>query len=276
MQEAESLGVHVLPIGLSVGSSHFLHYPDCRELPARDFYAALRAGMDVSTSATGLAFWLDAMEEPLRAGRDAIVLPLAGSLTGGYNNACMAANELMESYPERKIFVIDTVCASLGLGILVRKASEWRRSGMSAAETAAHLEAAKYHIVHLFTVDSLDHLRRGGRISAASAIIGSVLSVKPILNFDKTGKIGVISKCRGRKNSIREMAGYIAECALPETAPEIGITHADCEKDAMMLSDEVKKLVPEASVTVNCMAPVLAAHAGPGGLALFFVGTRPK
>lgn len=274
--EAEELGVRVLPIGLSVAGKSFLHYPDCRELPSSEFYSALRAGLDVSTAATGLAFWLDEMELSLAAGRDIIVLPLAGSLTGGYNNACMAANELRESFPERKIFVIDTVCASLGLGLLVRKAAVWRAEGMGVSETAAHLETAKSHIVHLFTVDSLDHLRRGGRISAASAIIGSVLAVKPILNFDKAGKISVIEKCRGRKNSVRAMASYITEHALPEPSPEVGITHADCEKDALLLADEVKTLLPDAKISINLMAPVLAAHAGPGGLALFFVGTRPK
>lgn len=269
-------GITVLPIGLSVGESSFMHYPDFRELGEKEFFSALRAGLNVSTSATGLGLWLDAMRAPLSEGRDAIVLPLAGSLSGGYNAACIAAGELMEEFPGRKIHVIDTVCASLGLGILIKMAASWRDDGMSVDETAANVNAAKGHIVHLFTVDNLEHLRRGGRISRASALVGSVLSVKPLLNFDVNGKISVISKVRGRKNSIRELAGFVPKQLLPSSGLEIGISHADCPEDAELLRRCVQESIGDAPITVKCMSPVLAAHSGPGGLALFFVGKRPK
>jgi DegV family protein with EDD domain len=275
-EQARALDITILPIGLTVGESSFMHYPDFRELSSREFYSALRAGLDVSTSATGLGVWLDAMSASVEAGRDVIVLPLAGSLTGGYNAACIAAQELREEHPERSIHVIDTICASLGLGLLIKMACRWRTEGMTADEAAANINAAKTHIVHLFTVDSLDHLRRGGRISRASALIGSMLAVKPILNFDVSGKISVIGKVRGRKNSIRELAALAPKQALTGAGFETAISHADCPEDAQLLADSVRRELGEVPVSICTMSPVLAAHAGPGGLALFFVGTRPK
>ncbi len=275
-EQAEQQDINILPVGVNVGSSSFRHYADWRELSRRDFYAALRSGLKVGTSATAPSYWLEAMETSLKGGRDVLAVPLSSTLTCGYNNACIAAQELREEYPERKIIVLDSLCASLGTGILLKQLATWRVEGMSAQDAAAHAESAKMRIVHMFTVDRLDHLRRGGRISAAAAIIGSVLSVKPILNFDREGKISVISKARGRKNVIRELAGYVEKQSRGEGKREIYITHADCEQDAQLLAGAVRSVYADAEITVNCMAPVLAAHAGPGGLALFFAGKRPK
>lgn len=274
-EQALQYDIQILPLGVNVGSSSFMHYADCRELSMKDFYAALRAGMAVSTSATAPAFWLDAMEASLRQGRDVIVLPLSSTLTSGYSNACIAASTLREDYPERKIFVIDSPCASMGLGILLKKASAWRSKGMSAEETAAHAEAAKTHIVHLFTVDSLDHLRRGGRISAATAIIGSVLSVKPILSLGRGGKISVISKARGRKNAIKELVELLVKQSSGEFDRDLSIAHADCPEDAHRLAEAVRSACGDVSISMNCAAPVLGAHVGPGGLGLFFIGKHP-
>lgn len=276
VEQAREQDINILPVGVSVGSSSFMHYADWRELSRRDFYSALRSGLKVSTSATAPAYWLDAMEASLKKGRDVLAAPLSSTLTGGYNNACIAAGELREEYPEREIIVLDSLCASLGTGILLNQLSTWRVEGMSAQEAAAHAESAKKRIVHIFTVDNLDHLRRGGRISAAAAIIGSVLAVKPILNFDLEGKISVISKARGRKNAIRELAGYVEKYSRAEGKKEIYISHADCAEDAGLLAGALRSLYPDAELTVNCMAPCLAAHSGPGGLALFFTGKRPK
>lgn len=276
VEQAEQQDVSILPVGVNVGSSSFMHYADWRELSSRDFYAALRSGLKVGTSATPPACWLDAMEASLKKDRDVVAVPLAATLTAGYNNACIAAAELREDYPDRKIIVIDSVCASLGTVILLKQLATWRVEGMSAQEAAAHAESSKMRIVHMFTVDSLDHLRRGGRISAASAIMGSVLSVKPVLNFDTEGKISVISKARGRKNAIREVASYAEKHALGEGKKELYISHADCIGDAELLAEAVRAIYPDAEITVNLMAPALAAHAGPGGLALFFAGKRPK
>lgn len=276
VEQAEQQDVTILPVGVNVGSSSFMHYADWRELSRRDFYAALRSGLKVGTSATAPAYWLDAMEASLKNGRDVIAVPLASTLTAGYNNACIAAAELREDYPERKIIVLDSLCASLGLAILLKQLSTWRVEGMSVQEAALHAESSKMRIVHLFTVDSLDHLRRGGRISATSAIIGSVLAVKPILNFDTEGKISVISKARGRKNAIREVASYAEKQSRGEGRREFYISHADCHEDAERLADAVRAVCPGAEISVNCMAPALSAHCGPGGVALFFAGKRPK
>lgn len=276
IEQARQQDINILPVGVSVGNSSFMHYADWRELSRRDFYSALRSGLNVSTSATAPSYWLDAMEASLKKDRDVLAVPLSSTLTGGYNNACIAAGELREEYPDRKIIVLDSLCASLGTGILLNRLSAWRADGMSAQEAAAHAESAKKRIVHMFTVDNLDHLRRGGRISAAAAIIGSVLAVKPILNFDREGKISVIAKARGRKNAIRELAGYVEKQSGPDGKKEIYISHADCPEDAGLLAGAVLAAYPDAKLTVNCMAPSLAAHAGPGGLALFFNGKRPR
>lgn len=276
VEQAAQQDINILPVGVNVGSSSFMHYADWRELSRRDFYAALRSGLKVGTSATPPSCWLEAMEASLKSGRDVIAVPLSSTLTGGYNNACIAAAELREEYPDRKMIVLDSLCASLGTGILLKQLSTWRVEGMSAQEAAAHAESSKMRIVHMFTVDSLDHLRRGGRISAAAAMIGSVLAVKPVLNFDKEGRISVISKARGRKNAIREVAGYVERQSRGEGKKEIYISHADCVEDAERLAAAVRETHPDAEITINCMAPALAAHSGPGGLAAFFVGKRPK
>ena len=275
-EEALELDIKILPIGVSVGRESFLHYPDFRELPARDFYAALRAGMDVSTAATGLGIWMDAVEESFAAGRDVIILPMSATLTGGFASACIAAQEMREKYPEREAHCVDSLAASLGLAILLRLASQWRDEGMTAQECAAHLESAKTRVVHLFTVDILDHLRRGGRISKAAAVVGSVLAVKPVLSLDKAGKISVIAKARGRKNAIRELAEYVTRQSPGVSGRMIGISHADCPEDAQALARAVFERCGERPIDVSCMAPALSAHCGPGGLALFFLGTRPK
>jgi len=275
-EQAERQDINILPVGVNVGRSSFMHYADWRELSRRDFYAALRSGMEVSTSATAPSYWLEEMERSLKNGRDVVAVPLSSTLTGGYSNACIAAQELRDSYPERQIIVLDSLCASLGTGILLKQLSTWRVEGMSAQEAAAHAGRAKMHIVHMFTVDSLDHLRRGGRISAAAAIIGSALAVKPILNFDCAGKISVISKTRGRKNAIRALVLSAAKQTRGEAGREFYISHADCPQDAKLLAEAVKEVYADAEITINCMAPALAAHSGPGGLAIFFTGRRPK
>ena len=275
-EEAAELEVRVLPIGVNVGRESFMHYPDFRELSARDFYAALRAGMDVSTCATGLGIWLEAIEESFSAGRDVIILPMSGTLTGGFANACIAAQEMREKYPEREACCVDSLAASLGLAILLRLAARWREEGMTVQECAAHIESAKTRVVHLFPVDSLDPLRRGGRISKAAAVVGSVLAVKPVLSLDRAGKISVIAKARGRKNAIRELASYVERQSPGVSERMIGISHADCPEDAQTLARAVFDSCGEKPVSIACMAPVLSAHCGPGGLALFFIGTRPK
>ena len=264
--------VCALPLGVTVKGKSFMHYPDERELSMKEFYAALRAGLDVQSSATPPSFFSEAMEKSLKAGRDVLVIVISSKLSCGYQNAEIAAEDLRETYPERKIVVVDSLCASCGLALLVKMTVDWRAEGRDILDTAAHAEAAKGHVCQVFTVDSLKHLRRGGRISAAAAIAGSVLSVKPVMNVDPSGKLVPLGTVRGRKKSIAELAARMKKLAIDPEDQHIFISQADCEEDAELLAGIIRETIGVREITINQIGPVVATHGGCGSLALFFVG----
>lgn len=270
-QETEH-GLIILPTGVTVKGASFMHYPDCRELPMSDFYAAIRAGIETQTFATPPDAFTRAIEPSLIAGRDALVLAVSSQLSSIYQNANIAAQELLERYPERRVIVIDSLCASTGLGLFAIMASHYRGEGMSLEETVAHLQAARAHVCQVFTVDSLRHLRRGGRISAAVAIVGTALSMKPVMNMDAGGNLVATGTARGRKKAIAALAEKMKRLALEPEEQDVFISQADCEADAELLRDMIIEQVGVKSVTINQIGPSVATHGGCGSLALFFIG----
>ena len=235
-------------------------------------YDAWRAGEAATTSAVNPQQWAEGIEPVLADGRDALVLTFSSGLSTTYQSAAIAAQELQEKYPQRKIRVVDGLCASLGQGLLVWYACKKRDAGMSVDELADWCENNKFHLCHWFTVDDLMYLKRGGRVSAATALVGTMLQIKPVLHVDDEGHLINVSKVRGRKASIEALAKKMGETALPGENDTVFICHGDCIEDARYLEKLVKEKFGVKEVFIGYTGAVIGSHSGPGTLALFFLG----
>ena len=240
----------------------------------RTLYAGLRAGEVASTSAVNPDTWQDVMEPVLAEGSDVLVLAFSSGLSTTYQSAVIAAQELAEKYPQRRIRVVDTRCASLGEGLLVWYACQKRDGGMTLDELADWAETAKFNLCHWFTVDDLMYLKRGGRVSAATAIVGTMLGIKPVLHMDDEGHLINISKVRGRKASIEALAEKMGQLGLPGENKKVFICHGDCLEDAKRLEAILKEKYGVEEAFIGYTGAVIGSHSGPGTLALFFLGEK--
>jgi len=238
------------------------------------FYDGLRAGEVATTSAINPSGWEEKIEPILSADQDALVIAFSSGLSTTYQSAVIAAEELQAKYPERTIKVVDSLCASLGQGLLVWYACRKRDEGMSLNELANWLEENKLHLCHWFTVDDLMYLKRGGRVSAATALLGTMLQIKPVLHVDNDGHLINISKVRGRKASIEALAKKLGELGLDGENSTVFISHGDCIDDARLLETMVKERYGVKEVIIGHVGAVIGSHSGPGTLALFFLGTK--
>ncbi|MBQ3258865.1 MAG: DegV family protein [Oscillospiraceae bacterium] len=241
------------------------------ELPAPVFYQFMRDGKTAQTSAINPDSFSHAFERELKKGRDILYLGFSSALSTTCNSARIAAEELTEQYPDRKILVVDTLGASAGQGLLVYLTVQHKRAGASIEEAARFAEENKQRVCQWFTTDTLTYLKRGGRVSSTSAVFGNMLDIRPLMHVDKEGKLTNTAKLRGRKATIRALADKAIQSA--EEGCPIFISHADCEEDAIALAHMIRDargLKPE---IITDVGPVIGAHAGPGTLALFFVGT---
>lgn len=238
-----------------------------------DFYNYLRDGGSAKTAAINTASFLDAFRAELEKGNDVLYLGFSSGLSTTYNCGVMAAEELREEFPERKIYTVDTLCASLGQGLLVYLCAEKRKEGLSAEEVYEYAEATKNNIVHRFTVNDLYFLKRGGRVSATTAVVGSLLNIKPLMHVDYDGHLIVVGKVRGRRAAIEAMVEKLGETA-EEISPDmpVFICHGDCIEDAELMASLVKEKYGVKEVYIDYTGPFIGAHSGPGTLALFFVG----
>ena len=258
-------------IGLSVnyqGKTHNTY----TERWLKKMYDGLRNGESATTSAANPQEWASVIEPVLAAGEDALVLAFSSGLSTTYQSAVIAAEELAEKYPDRKIRVVDTLGASMGQGLLVWYACKKKADGMSMDEVADWCEDHKQNICHWFTVDDLMYLKRGGRVSAATALVGTMLQIKPVLHVDSEGHLTSVSKARGRKAAIDALAKKVAELALPGENDTMFISHGDCIEDANYLADILKSKHGVKEVVISYVGAVIGSHAGPGTLALFFMG----
>lgn len=242
------------------------------DMPAVAFYNRMRHGECVRTAAANIADFTTAFEPVLRDGSDVLYLAFSSGLSTTFHSAGIAASELREKYPERHIYIVDTLCASAGLGMMVYMASQNREHGMSAEENARYVEEKRLSLCHWFTVDDLAYLKRGGRVSAAAAVAGSVLGIKPILHMDNEGHLILMHKIRGRKQAIRSMAEKYMELAKDPAAGPVFISHGDCPSDAVRLDDHLFEMAGIRASVITDIGPVIGAHSGPGTLALFFSG----
>ena len=238
----------------------------------KEMFGGLRQGESASTAAANPQDWQDAIEPALKAGEDVLVLAFSSGLSTTYQSAVIAANELLETYPHRQIRVVDTLCASLGQGLLVHYACQKRDEGLSLEELADWCESHKQNLCHWFTVDDLMYLKRGGRVSAATALVGTMLQIKPVLHVDSEGHLISVAKARGRKASIEALAKKMEELALPGENDTVFICHGDCMEDAQYLEKLVKERYGVKNVLIYYVGAVIGSHSGPGTLALFFMG----
>ena len=235
----------------------------------KEVYDALRAGEAASTSAANPDHWASYMEPVLAAGEDVLVMAFSSGLSTTYQSAVIAATDLEEKYPDRKIKVVDTLCASLGEGLLVYYASQKRDEGMDLDTLAKWVEDNKLNLCHWFTVDDLMYLKRGGRISAATALVGTVLQIKPVLHVDDEGHLINVTKARGRKAAIEMLAKKMGETAIPGANDLVYICHGDCIADAEYLAKLVKEKFGVKEVFIGYTGAIIGSHSGPGTLALF-------
>lgn len=208
----------------------------------------------------------------LQSGEDVLVIAFSSGLSGTCQNIKLAAEDYKEMFPDRKIIVVDSLCASMGQGMLVYYVSKLKAEGKTIEEAAEWAENNKLSIAHIFTIDDLFFLKRGGRLSGTSAVVGSLLGIKPLLHMADDGKLYVTGKARGRKATLEHLANSLSEKGIDVSNQEIFIVHGDCVEDAETLGAMIKERYNVKGITYNILDPVIAAHAGPGTLAVFFIG----
>lgn len=265
------LGLTFVPLTVEFRGNTF---DDKNDDSLKDMYQGLRAGEVAKTSAVNPSRWSQAMEKALAAGKDVLVLAFSSGLSTTYQSAVIAAEELKDAYPDRKIQVIDTLCASMGQGLLVWYACKKRDEGLSLDEVAQWVLDNRLHLCHWFTVDDLMYLKRGGRISAATALVGTMLQIKPLLHVDDEGHLINMTKTRGRKAAIDAMVKKAQELGAGYDNSTMFISHGDCLSDAEYLSRQLKEKCGVKDVVISYVGAVIGSHSGPGTLALFFLGSH--
>ncbi|WP_418715279.1 DegV family protein [Blautia hydrogenotrophica] len=250
------------------------HYSHENFLPVKEFYDRMRKGSMPTTAQVNPEDARALIEPYLKAEKDVLHIAFSSGLSGSYNSARIAGEELQEEYPDRRIVVIDSLAASLGQGLLVYLAQKKKEEGKTMDEVAQWVMEHRLNMVHTFTVDDLNHLYRGGRVSKTTAVVGGVLNIKPVLHVDDEGKLIPVGKVRGRKKSLLALVDMMEEKLgnYKNSCDTIFISHGDCEQDAQFVVDKIKEKYPIKTVLMNHVGATIGAHSGPGTVALFFVG----
>lgn len=242
------------------------------DLTSQEFYDRMRQGVSPKTAAINADTFMRAFEPMLQGGKDILYVGLSSGLSTTVNSAHMAVQELKEQYPERKILIVDTLGASAAGGLMTYLAVAKKKEGMSLEENAAYIESLTPHHCIWFTVDDLEYLKRGGRVSPLVAFAGGVLGIKPVLRIDDEGHLVKVTTARGRKKAIEMLADQYAELSYAEKNTPIFISHAECEEDARRLAELLKERHGVEVTLITEIGPVIGSHAGPGTLAIFFLG----
>ena len=268
------LELTVLPLSFIMDGKTYRNWPDNREMSPGEFYNKQREGLMATTNAVNVGEASDAMEAVLKQDKDVLVLGFSSGLSTTYNSFKIAADELAEKYPSRRIYTVDTLCASLGQGMFVYQAAKMRQEGKSIEEVRDWAEANKLRQCHWFTVNDLFFLKKGGRVSAATAVVGTMLQIKPVMHVDNEGHLIKADTARGRKASLKALVDKVGELAENPASQVMFISHSDCLADAQYVADEIKKRFGAREIIINSIGPVIGAHTGPGCVALFFTGNH--
>jgi len=273
-QSASGIGVTLLPMQVTLGEQSFTHFADEREMPIKEFFERMSKGETASTAQITAATFMDEFEKVVLAGADVLYLSLSSGLSNTALSAKQAADAIMEKHADCKAYAIDTLGASMGEGLLVYLAAMKKKEGATIDEVRDYIEEIKFKLCHWFTVDSLAHLRRGGRLSPGAAIVGTMLGIKPILHVDDDGRLIPMEKVRGRKAAITALFDHYKESVADPDGQTVFICHADCLEEATTLADMIKAKYAVGQVVLNIMGPVIGSHVGQGTIALFFLGGK--
>ena len=271
---ADKLDLQVLPLHFTIGGQTYANYLDGREIGFHDFFERIRQGEEASTSAVNPESFREAMEKTLQAGLDILFIGFSSGLSTTYQSGCIAADDLREEYPERKILTVDSLCASLGQGLYVYLGALEQQAGKTIEQVRDYLEEIKLHLCHWFTVDDLMYLKRGGRISATTAVLGTVMQIKPVMHMDNDGHLANVTKARGRKASLIALAEKALTTSTDLPSQTMFICHGDCYDDAKFVADYIRERSAVQAIIINYVGPVIGSHTGPGVVSVFFLGTE--
>lgn len=249
-------------------------YKDMQGLSSKEFFQKLRDGKMAVTSQVNPDEAKAALEPFLKEGKDVLHLGFSSALSGTYNSMRLAAEELREEYPDRKIIVVDSLCACMGEALLLHYVLKLRDAGKSIEEAAKWAEENKLHVCHNVTVDDLHHLQRGGRVSKTAAVLGTMVQIKPMIHMDNSGSLQVIGKERGRKKSLNKIVDMAVEQAKGWDNEIIMITHGDCIEDAQYVAQRVREKMGIENIFINNIGTVIGSHTGPGVVAVFCMGNE--
>lgn len=270
----EELGIHICPLSFLLDGESYFNYPDNREMSPETFYSKVAAGSMPTTNAVNIGQATEAMELYLKQGKDVLALGFSSALSTTFNSFAIAADDLRDHYRDRKIYAVDTLSASVGQGLLIYEAAKMCRDGKSIEETRDWVEANKLHVCHWVTVNDLFHLKRGGRVSAATAVMGTMLQIKPVLIVNEEGKLDTVAKARGRKAALTMLADKVVETAIEPEKRTMFISHSACREDAEFVVNEIKTRCGVKEVIISDIGPVIGSHTGVGCVAMCFLGTH--
>lgn len=270
----DELELHVIPMIFTVDGKDYRNTPDNKDLDPHEFYEMLRNGKQSLTTQINGETFKDEVRPFLDNGLDVLHLCFSSGLSSTYNSIRLAAEDLLEEYPDRKIIIVDTLAASMGEGLIVYHAGVLRKQGKSIDEVAAWVEENKLKLAHWFTVDDLNFLKRGGRLSGAAAFFGTVLNIKPVLHVDDEGHLIPIDRIRGRRKSLECLVDHMAKTAVNPSEQVIFISHGDALEDAQYVEKLVRERFGVKTVYMNHIGPVIGSHSGPGTVALFFLAEK--
>lgn len=273
--EVKELELTVLPLSFRMGDRTMLDTPDHADMSPEEFFANIAAGKDCTTAAANVGQFTDAMSKVLEEGKDILCISFSGALSTTYQSAVIAAEDLRGSYPDAKIIVIDSLSASRGLGMLVYYAVQEKHKGKTIDEVADFVRDTIQHQCHWFTVADLNHLKRGGRVSAAAALAGTMLNIKPVMHCDSEGKLTPVSKVRGMKAALTELVNTMERSGIaPLSGQTVFVCHANCPEHVEFVSNLLRERFGVTDIRADFIGPVIGAHTGCGTLGLFFMGAE--
>lgn len=273
---ANKINVEVLPLKFTVNGRGYANYLDGRDMTSDEFFKLLRSGAEFKTSAINIGEFEDAFTEAIKNGEDVIYIGFSSAMSSTYSSAKIASEELSEKYPDSKIYAIDSLCGSVGQGLMCYLASQKAKEGATIDELRDYVEQTKGHLCHWFSVDDLNFLKRGGRVSAAAALVGSVLGIKPVLHNNDNGMLVRTGIVRGRAQALKAIVDKMESLAVNPSEQTVFIGHTDCIDDALSVKADVMERfgIPDEKVYISCSGPVISSHTGPGTIAVFFIGTE--
>ncbi|MCL2077436.1 MAG: DegV family protein [Oscillospiraceae bacterium] len=270
---AQKNRIDIISLKYNLGGEEFDSYVENEnDQSLKTFYERMREKVSTSTSNINAGTFEKRFTEILEEGKDFIYISFSSGLSSSYSFAQTTADALKEKYPDRKIYIVDSLCVTYGLGLYVDYAVKMRSQGKSIEKVYSWLENNKQTMCHWFTVDDLFFLKRGGRISAATAVAGTLLGIKPFLRVNEEGKLENVSKARGRRAALAMLVDKMAETAIDPKEQTIGISHGDCEEDANYVAELIKERLGAKNIIIDYLTPIVGAHSGPGTVALFFTG----